>query len=99
MIKNQLSKREYKYRCKIIAENHLKKDCQKYLDSYIAEKGVTYKDIYLEELTRLSWLTAYRFNQFGKAVYKAGISTSQFIDTMQNFTQAIKPWLEDDIDE
>lgn len=98
-MKNQLSKREYKYRCKIIAENHLKKECQAYLDSYIAEKGVTYKDIYLNELTHFSWLTAYRFNQFGKAVYQAGISTSQFIDTMQNFTQAIKPWLEDDIDE
>ena len=99
MMKNQFSKREYKYRCKIIAENHLKKECQTYLDSYIAEKGVTYKDIYLNELTHLSWLTAYRFNQLGKAVYQAGISTSQFIDTMQNFTQAIKPWLGDDIDE
>lgn len=98
-MKNQLSKREYKYRCKIIAENHLKKDCQVYLDSYVSEKRITYKDIYLNELTHLSWLTAYRFNQFGKAVYQAGISTSQFIDTMQNFTQAIKPWLEDDIDE
>ena len=98
-MKNQLSKREYKYRCKIIAENHLKKECQKYLDDYITEKGITYKDAYSDEITRFSWLTAYRFNQFGKAVYKAGISTSQFIDTMQNFTWAIKPWMEDDIDE
>lgn len=39
MMKNQLSKSEYKYRCKIIAENHLKKECQTYLNSYIAEKG------------------------------------------------------------
>lgn len=52
-MKNQLSKREYKYRCKIIAENHLKKDYQKYLDGQVQIKGITYKDLYFDPM-RLS---------------------------------------------
>ena len=41
-MKNQLSKREYKYRCKIIAENHLKKECQQLLDKNMKELGISY---------------------------------------------------------
>lgn len=92
-MKNQLSKREYKYRCKIIAENHLKKECQAYLDSYIAEKGVTYKDVYLNKAVLLRIKAVYNFQSASKAMWKAGISAKQASDAFQNFAQTIKPWL------
>lgn len=47
-MKNQLSKREYKYRCKIIAENHLKKERQQLLDKNMKELGISYKLVYLD---------------------------------------------------
>lgn len=98
-MKNQLSKREYKYRCKIIAENHLKKDCQAYLDSYVDSKWLTYKDVYLNKAVLLRIKADYNFQSTSKAMWKTGISAKQASDAFQNFAQAIKPWLEDDIDE
>lgn len=98
-MKNQLSKREYKYRCKIIAENHLKKDYQAYLDSYVDSKWLTYKDVYLNKVVLLRIKATCNFQSASKAMWKAGISAKQASDAFQNFAQAIKPWLEDDIDE
>ena len=57
-MKNQLSKREYKYRCKIIAENHLKKECQIYLGNYMVTEGLTYKEIYFDEALLHRMLTS-----------------------------------------
>ena len=45
-----LSKKERKYRSKIIAENHLKKDMQKYLDEYIKSKSLAYKYVYVNSI-------------------------------------------------
>ena len=98
-MKNKLSKREYKYRCKIIAENHLKKELQKYLDSYVDSKWLTYKDIYLNKVVLLRIKAAYNFQSASKAMWEIGISAKQASDAFQNFAQAIKPWLEDDIDD
>ena len=98
-MKNQLSKREYKYRCKIIAENHLKKDYQAYLDSYVDSKWLTYKDVYLNKAVLLRIKAAYNFQSTSKAMWKAGISAKEASEAFQNFAQTIKPWLEDDIDE
>lgn len=98
-MKNQLSKREYKYRCKIISENHLKKGYQAYLDSYVDLKWLTYKDVYLNKVMLLRIKAAYNFQSASKAIWKAGISAKEASEAFQNFAQAIKPWLEDDIDE
>ena len=98
-MKNQLSKREYKYKCKIIAENHLKKEFQEYLDSYVDSKWLTYKDVYLNKAVLLRIKAAYNFQSASKAIWKAGISAKEAAEAFQNFAQAIKPWLEDDIDE
>ncbi len=99
MMKNQLSKREYKYRCKIIAENHLKKELQKYLDSYVDSKWLTYKDVYLNKVVLLRIKAAHNFQSASKAMWKAGISAKEASEAFQNFAQTIKPWLGDDIDE
>lgn len=98
-MKNQLSKREYKYRCKIIAENHLKKECQIYLSNYVDSKWLTYKDVYLNKAVFLRIKAAYNFQSASKSMWKAGISAKEASEAFQNFAQAIKPWLEDDIDE
>lgn len=98
-MKNQLSKREYKYRCKIIAENHLKKYYQAYLDSYVDSKWLTYKDVYLNKVVLLRIKAAYNFQSASKAMWKAGISAKEASDAFNNFAQILKPWLEDDIDE
>ena len=67
-MRNQLSKREYKYRCKIIAENHLKKELQKYLDSYVDSQWLTYKDVYLNKVVLLHIKAAYNFQSASKSM-------------------------------
>lgn len=84
-MRNQLSKREYKYRCKIIAENHLKKDYQIYLDSYVDSKWLTYKDVYLNKVVLLRIKAAYNFQAASKAMWKMGVSAKQAADAFQNF--------------
>lgn len=93
-MKNQLSKREYKYRCKIIAENHLKKDLQKYLDSYVGSKWLTYKDVYLNKVVLLRIKAAYNFQTTSKAMWKVGISAKEASEAFQNFAQTLKPYLD-----
>ena len=104
-MKNQLSKREYKYRCKIIAENHLKKDCQMYLDNHmgIAVLGnlkiFTYKNIYLNKHLLNTILAGYSFKKLCESFNNFGLSVELATDSFGNLTQSLKTWLEDDIDE
>ena len=98
-MKNQLSKREYKYRCKIIAENHLKKECQMYLSNYVITEDLTYKEIYLDESLMHRILTSYSFWRASKAMAKTSVAMKQAADAFNSFAQTLKPWLEDDIDE
>ena len=42
----KLSKKEYRYRMKIVQENHYNKDEQRILDEAASEKTQSYKDIY-----------------------------------------------------
>ena len=89
MMKNQLSKREYKYRCKIIAENHLKKELQKYLDSYADSKWLTYKDVYFNKVVLLRIKAAYNFQSASKAMWKVGISAKQASDNLQRLGRVV----------
>lgn len=88
-MKNQLSKREYKYRCKIIAENHLKKECQAYLDSYVDSKWLTYKDVYLNKVVLLRIKAAYNFQSASKAMCKAGVSAKEASDNFQHLARVV----------
>ena len=97
-MKNQLSKREYKYRCKIIAENHLKKEYQAYLDEQIQVKGITYKVLYFDPMRLQSILSVVAFKKCSDAIRRMSISTKQATDAFNNFAQTLKPWLEDNID-
>lgn len=81
----KLSKNERKYRSKIIAENHLKKDGQRYLDQYVERKLLTYKIIYVscEELRAL--LFGYRLHKVSAAVTKIGTTMIKTANAFQIF--------------
>lgn len=73
----QLSNKERKYRNKIIAENHLKKDVQKYIDFYIAENNahlinLTYKRLYSDYGLLHSILIKYNFSKLNNAIKNMG---------------------------
>ena len=88
-MKNQLSKREYKYRCKIIAENHLKKDYQAYLDEQIQVKGITYKVLYFDPMRLQSILVVVAFRKCSDAIRRMSVSTRQASEAFQNFDQTL----------
>ena len=88
-MKNQLSNRESKYRCKIIAENHLKKELQKYLDSYVDSRWLTYKDVYLNKLVLLRIKAAYNFQLASKAICKVGVSAKQASNNLQHLARVV----------
>lgn len=88
-MKNQLSKREYKYRCKIIAECHLKKGGQKCLDNYIINAFISYKEFYFDK-ERMLFLRAVQsvtktsdvFNKLSMAVKETNESFKKMINVI-----------------
>lgn len=59
----QLSKKEYKYRYKIIYENHFKKDKQTFLDKYVQRRLLTYQTLYLNYYFLDNMLTQYHLSK------------------------------------
>ena len=78
-----ISNKERKYRNKIIAENHLKKDAQKYLDNYVASKNHSYKELYLGYVLVNSMLVQYSFDKLGNAMKTLGTSAKQMSDAFR----------------
>lgn len=75
----QLSNKEREYRNKIISENHLKKDAQRYVDFYIAENNafsinLTYKRLYSDYGLLHSILVKYNFSKINNALKNVGES-------------------------
>ena len=73
-MKNQLSKREYKYRCKIITENHLKKLEQRLLDIY---KKESYKDLYCDKNKLAVFISTISVRSLSAGVCQIGVSASE----------------------
>lgn len=82
-----LSKRESKYRYKIIYENHLKKDMQKYLDEYITSKSLTYKYFYL---SNINILAQYRFDKISNTIKNIGSSFIEAANSFKAFSATIE---------
>ena len=90
-MRNQLSKREYKYRCKIIAECHLKKGGQKYLDRYMINAFISYKEFYFDK-ERMLFLRAIQsvtktsdvFNKLSLATKEANKSFIKMINVINS---------------
>ena len=90
-MKNQLSKREYKYRCKIIAENHLKKKCQQLLDKNMKELGISYKLVYLDTyfyfkiLGLNGFLASKALREVSRALERTRYSAKEVAETLNKF--------------
>ena len=92
-MKNQLSKREYKYRCKIIAENHLKKECQQLLDKNMKELGISYKLVYLDTyfyfktLGLNGFLATKALKELSRALERTRYSAKEVAEILNEFSR------------
>lgn len=86
-----LSNNECKYRSKIIAENHLKKDGQRYLDKHVEDKLLTYKKIYLDYGLRRSMLAQYRLSKLSDVMSRLGTSVAQATESFQKLSASLIP--------
>ena len=84
-----LSDKERKCRCKIIAENHLKKDEQRYLDQYVRTKLLTYKKIYLNYGLLHSMLVQYKLSKLGSAMKDMGTSCVKAVNAFRALTASL----------
>lgn len=87
---NYLSNKESKYRSKIIAENHLKKDGQQYLDQYVKRKLLTYKTLYLNYGFLHSMLTQYNLRRFGRVITSFGESCAKVANSMTVLASSLR---------
>ena len=85
----KLSNKERVYRSKIIAENHLKKDGQRYLDQYTKSKSLTYKALYLNYGELRSMLIKYGISKLGNALKDVGVSCTQAASAFQKMTASL----------
>ena len=84
-----LSNKECKYRSKIIAENHLKKDGQQYLDQYVKRKLLTYKTLYMNYGELHSMLISYSFSRLGNIMKNLGTSCAKAANAVQTLATNI----------
>lgn len=85
----QLSNKEREYRYKIIAENHLKKDGQRYLDQYVKTESLTYKKLYLNYGLLRSMLTQYSLSKLGNAMKGIGSSCEKAANAIQKLSASL----------
>ena len=78
-----LSKKEYKYRSKIIAENHLKKRYQKDIDRYI---DCSYKQLYYNKEKLNFLIDTIAAKEMCEAIWRVG-------DSAKNTTNALRELL------
>ena len=81
--------KERKYRSKIIAENQLKKDAQRYLDQYAKSESLTYKKIYLNYGLLHSMLVRYGLNKIGNAMKSIGTSCAKAANAFQSLAASL----------
>ena len=90
----QLSSKERKYRSKIIAENHLKEDAQRYIDFYVSENNahsinLTYKHLYFNYGLLHSILVKYNLNKLGNAIKDIGTTCVKAANAFQSLTASL----------
>ena len=87
----KLSTKERRYRYKIIAENHLKKYAQKYLDKYVKRKSLTYEMLYLCYGFLHSMLAQYNLSKLSNAMKGFGESCAKAASSFKVLTASLKP--------
>lgn len=86
-MKNQLSKREYKYRCKIIAENHLKKSDQRFLDTY---KKESYKDLYCDKNKLAVFISIVSVRNLSAGICQIGSSAADATKAFSDMSRVLQ---------
>lgn len=86
-MKNQLSKREYKYRCKIIAENHLKKSAQRFLDAY---KKESYKELYCDKNKLAIFISTVSVRNFSIGICQIGSSATEATKAFNDMARVLQ---------
>jgi hypothetical protein len=84
----KLSKKEYKYRCKTIAENHFNKEEQKMLDELITLNKTSYKEDYFKESSSIR--AQIKFRRLSQTMASIGESLDKLSNTFKNFYQALE---------
>lgn len=84
----KITAKEREYRSKIIAENHFKKDMQRYLDYYVEENNahsinLTYKYIYLHYGLLHHIRLKYGLNKMSNALKDVGTSCVKVANTFK----------------
>lgn len=72
MINKRLSKKEYKYRNKIICEYHLKKADQKKIDDFVSN-NTTYQKLYFDKTALAFRIVSMRISDFSNNVVGFGV--------------------------
>ena len=85
----QPSNKEREYRCKIIAENHLKKDGQRYLDRYVRNESLTYKTLYSNDDLLHSMIVRYNLSKLGNAMKYIGTSCVKAANALQGLAASL----------
>lgn len=90
----QLSSKEREYRYKIIAENHFKKDAQRYIDFYVTENkshsiNITYKYIYSNCGLLHHIMIKYNLNKIGNAIRDMGASCVKATNAFRNLASSL----------
>lgn len=90
----QLSKKEREYKYKIIAENHLKKDAQRYIDFYVTKNNahsinLTYKHLYFNYGLLHSILVKYNFSKLSYAIKGLGTSCCKATNAFQRLSVSL----------
>jgi hypothetical protein len=85
----KLSKRESKYRIKLIQEHHYNKSEQKTFDDYVLKSNVTYKEIYKEvRKGKLYWFMAIiGMQRLSRSFAKFGCSVKQLNNAIKSFSK------------
>ena len=76
MVNRRLSKKEYKYRNKIICEYHLKKVDQKRIDDFVSN-NTTYKKLYFDKTAMAFRIVSMRISNFSDNFARFKVSVKE----------------------
>lgn len=88
MINERLSKKEYKYRNKIICEYHLNKEAQKMIDDFVS-KNTTYQKLYFDKTALAFRMVSIRIKKFQDNVASFGVSVKEAEDGFRKLADVI----------
>ena len=84
-----MTKKENKCKKKLIAENHLNKSQQLFLNNYIKLRCLSYSKVYYDKEILLAISVEYNFYMLTNSLKRVSISLHQAAENIKNFGKAI----------